>query len=259
MTMRLPLQDNTNATLISVYAPTMTNPDEIKEVFYQQLDVVVPSVPTADRLIILGNLNARIGSNHTAWTGIIGHHGIGQENSNGRLPLFFCSQHSLSVKNTFFKLKDAYKTTLMHPRSKHWNQLDFIICKQRDMHDFTRAMRGAECLTDHLPPRSKMSFQIRRKRRPQGKKPPKKLDVSQTKNPDLVLALQSELSKRLEQVIFYKGETGENWAKLRDKVDSAARETIDVLKKHHQDWFDDNDSEIQGLLHAVCCTQGLAC
>ncbi|XP_074627031.1 uncharacterized protein LOC141885034 [Acropora palmata] len=250
MTMRLPLQDNTNATLISVYAPTMTNPDDIKEVFYQQLDVVVRSVPTADRLIMLGDLNARIGSNHTAWTGIIGHHGIGQENSNGRFLLSLCSQHSLSVTNTLFKLKDAYKTTWMHPRSKHWHQLDFIICKQRDIHDFhiTRAMRGAECSTDHLLLRSKVSFQIRRKRRPQGKKPPKKLDVSQTKNPDAVLALQSELSKRLEQVTFCKGVTEENWAKFRDEVNSAARETIDVLKKHHQDWFDDNDTEIQGLL-----------
>ena len=65
MTMRLPLQDNTNATLISAYAPTMTNPDDTKEVFYQQLDEVVRSVPTADRWIILGDLNARIGSNHT--------------------------------------------------------------------------------------------------------------------------------------------------------------------------------------------------
>ncbi|XP_044182761.1 uncharacterized protein LOC122963391 [Acropora millepora] len=42
--------------------------------------------------------------------------------------------------------------------------------------------------------------------------------------------------------------TEENWAKFRDEVNSAARETIDVLKKHHQDWFDDNDTEIQGLL-----------
>ena len=114
----------------------MTNPDDIKEVFYQHLDVVARSVPTADRLIILGDLNARIVSNHTAWTGIIGHHGIGQENSNGRLLFSQHSQHSLSVTNTFFKLKDAYKTALMHPRSKHWYQLNFIICKQRDIHDF---------------------------------------------------------------------------------------------------------------------------
>ena len=32
--------------------------------------------------------------------------------------------------------------------------------------------------------------------------------------------------------------------KLKNEVDTAAKETIDVLKRHHQDWFDDNDSEI---------------
>ena len=110
-----------------------------------------------------------------------------------------------------------------------------LILSHRDIHDFhiTRAMRGAECSTDHLLLRSKVSFQIHRKRRPQGKKPPMKLDVSQTKNPHIILALQSELSKRLEQVTFCKGVTEENWAKFRDEFNSAARETIDVLKKHH--------------------------
>ncbi|XP_015778731.1 PREDICTED: MAM and LDL-receptor class A domain-containing protein 1-like isoform X3 [Acropora digitifera] len=63
------------------------------------------------------------------------------------------------------------------------------VIQQCDIHDFhfTRTMRGAECSTDHLLLRSKVSFQIRGKRRPQCKKPPKKLDVSQTKSPDVVL------------------------------------------------------------------------
>ncbi|KAL8602006.1 hypothetical protein ACOMHN_008497 [Nucella lapillus] len=37
MTLRLPLSENAYATMISVYAPTMTNQDENKEAFYQQL------------------------------------------------------------------------------------------------------------------------------------------------------------------------------------------------------------------------------
>ncbi|KAL8624146.1 hypothetical protein ACOMHN_020196 [Nucella lapillus] len=71
MTLRLPLSENAYATMISVYAPTMTNQDENKEAFYQQLDEVVRRVPADDKLIILGDLNARIGPNHT-WEGIIG-------------------------------------------------------------------------------------------------------------------------------------------------------------------------------------------
>ena len=74
--MRLPLSDNANATLVSVYAPTMTNQDEYKEAVHQQLDEVIRSVPVGDKLIILGGFNARIGSNSTAWAGIIGQHDI---------------------------------------------------------------------------------------------------------------------------------------------------------------------------------------
>ncbi|KAL8610128.1 hypothetical protein ACOMHN_024594 [Nucella lapillus] len=182
MTLRLPLSENAYATMISVYAPTMTNQGENKEAFYQQLDEVVRRVPADDKLIILGDLNARIGSNHTTWEGIIGQHGSGHENSNGKLLLSLCSQHNLSITNTFFQLNDAYKTTWMHPRSKHWHQIDFIICRRRDLHEFhiTRVRRGAECSTDHHLFRSKVNLQVRRKRRPQGKKTSQKTECSES-------------------------------------------------------------------------------
>ena len=41
MTMRLPLSKDNFATIISVYAPTMTNPAENKEAFYVQLASVL--------------------------------------------------------------------------------------------------------------------------------------------------------------------------------------------------------------------------
>ena len=124
---------------------------------------------------------------------------------------------------------------------------DFIICRKYDLCDFhiTRAMRGAECSTDHLLLRSKVNLQVQRKRRPQGKIPPRKMNVQEINNS---VALQNEFCKCLEQVAFIKWKTEENWAKLKHEVDTAAKQTIDVLKRHHQDWFDDNNFEIQGLL-----------
>ena len=138
----------------------------------------------------------------------------------------------------------------MHPRSKHWHQIDFIIWRRRDLRDFhiTRAMRDAECSKDHILLRWKVNLQVRRKRRPRGKKPSKKLGIRNISDPSITIALQNELSRPLEQVAFAKGETEENWAKLRNEFDSAAKKTIEVLKRHHQDWFDDNASEIQSLL-----------
>ena len=67
MTMQLPLTKNRSATIVSAYAPTMTNPDDIKDKFYEELDIIIASVPKSDKLVILEDLNARVGTDHQTW------------------------------------------------------------------------------------------------------------------------------------------------------------------------------------------------
>ena len=64
MTLRLPLGNKKSATLISIYAPTMTNTDEIKDTFYEQLDALIAAIPKNDKLILLGDFNAIVGTDH---------------------------------------------------------------------------------------------------------------------------------------------------------------------------------------------------
>ena len=54
MTLRLSLASKTHLTLISVYAPTMTHPDEEREAFYCCLREAIHSVPSKDKLLLLG-------------------------------------------------------------------------------------------------------------------------------------------------------------------------------------------------------------
>ena len=111
MTMRLPLSKDNFATIISVYAPIMTNPDENKEAFYNQLASVLSGIPRTDKLLLIGDFNARIGRDSDKWPLIMGKHGIGKCNSNGGLLLALCSEFELIVTNTMFKQKDERKTT----------------------------------------------------------------------------------------------------------------------------------------------------
>ena len=84
--MQLPLEKGTKATLISAYAPTMTNPEDTKDKFYEELDALITDVPQPDKLIVLGEFNARVGTDHKAWDRVIGKHGVGKCNSNGSPP-----------------------------------------------------------------------------------------------------------------------------------------------------------------------------
>ena len=45
MMLRLPLSAKRHATIVSAYAPTMTNPDEVKDKFYDDLDSVISAAP----------------------------------------------------------------------------------------------------------------------------------------------------------------------------------------------------------------------
>ena len=153
------------ATIVSVYAPTKTDPEENKEEFYSQLRDVFSKVPAKDKLILTGDFNARVGRDSDKWLGVLGPHRIGNSNSNGEQLLDLCSENGLVITNTLFKHKEQYKTTWMHPRSKHWHLLDYVITKRKDLNDVlnTRVMRGADCSTDHQMLRSTIAFSIRKK------------------------------------------------------------------------------------------------
>ena len=71
MTLRLPLSGNKHTTIISVYVHTMTNPDEAKDKFYDDLDNIISSSPCIDKLINLGDFNARVGTDQHTWEGVI--------------------------------------------------------------------------------------------------------------------------------------------------------------------------------------------
>ena len=61
MKLKFPLGRKRSATLINAYAPTFTDPDEVKEKFYEELEALISAVPQSDKLILLGNFNARVG------------------------------------------------------------------------------------------------------------------------------------------------------------------------------------------------------
>ena len=146
--------------MLQLSAPTMPNPDENNEAFYNQLSSVLSGIHRTDKLLLIGDFIARIGREYNMWPLVMGKHGIGKCNSNGELLLALCSEFELTVTNTMFKQKDERKTTCMHHRSRHWHMIDFIITRCRDKMDIhsTRAMRGANCWTDHQMLRSKVAF-----------------------------------------------------------------------------------------------------
>lgn len=250
MTIRLTLTKDKYATLISAYAPTLMASDEDKGKFYGDLRYIIEHVQPTDKILLLGDFNARVGVDHVAWSNVLGPHGIGNCNSNGLDLLTFCTQFELAITNTYFRLPAKHKTTWMHPRSKHWHLIDYVIVRRKDLKDvlITRAMRGANGWTDHRLVRAKLRIVIQRPRRAPHKKPIRALCSNLVQN--------NVASAKLDSTYYALSNINQPdinsidsaWDTIVNNLSQAATDSLTLPAKKHQDWFDDNDLEIKSLL-----------
>ncbi|BHF83036.1 hypothetical protein SprV_0802617700 [Sparganum proliferum] len=72
MSLRLHLRPGKCASVASVYVPLMTSPDTARNKFYEDLHTLLATVPKTDKLIALGDFNARVGTDHAVWRGLLG-------------------------------------------------------------------------------------------------------------------------------------------------------------------------------------------
>ncbi len=71
MFLHLPLLGNQFMTIVSVYAPTLQADPVTKEKFYRELKSLHLKVDKADKLLIMGDVNARVGRDHLSANRII--------------------------------------------------------------------------------------------------------------------------------------------------------------------------------------------
>ena len=76
MKLRFPVSRSIHVTIISAYAPTLISCEEDKERFYETLDSLVKSTPVSDKLVVIGDFNARVGADHQSWEGVLGPQGV---------------------------------------------------------------------------------------------------------------------------------------------------------------------------------------
>ncbi|BHF65392.1 hypothetical protein SprV_0200840200 [Sparganum proliferum] len=261
MSLRLPLSGGKFANITSTYAPPMTSPDEERNKFNEDLHALLTTVSKADKLIVLGGFNALVGTDHTAWRGVLGPHGLRGSNDHGLLLLRTCAEHRLILTNTFFCLPEREKATWRHPRSRQWHLLDYVLVRRRDQRDVlvTKAIAGADVWTDNRLVISKMRIRLQPRRRPQGKRPSGKLNIALLSLPAHRLHFSNELAQRLDNLpiaaaavdadVAAENASMENrWCQLRDTIQSTALAVLVRPRRQHQDWFDDNDAAISNLL-----------
>ena len=113
-----------NITVIQVYAPTSNAEEAEVEWFYEDLQDVLELTPKKDVLFIIGDWNAKVGSQETP--GVTGKFGLGIQNEAGQRLIEFCQENALVIANNLFQQHKRRLYTWTSPDGQHRNQIDYI-------------------------------------------------------------------------------------------------------------------------------------
>ena len=105
-------------TVIQVYVPTSNVEEAEAEGFYEDLQDLLELTPQKDVLFIIGDWNAKVGSQETP--GMTGKFGLVVQNEAGqRLITEFCQENALVTANTLFQQHKKGRYTWTSPDGQY--------------------------------------------------------------------------------------------------------------------------------------------
>ena len=104
-----------NITVIQVYAPT-SNAEEAER-FYEDLQDLLELTPQKDVLFIIGDWNAKVGSQETPR--VTGKFGLGVPTEAGQRLIEFCQENTLVIANTLFQQHKSRLYSWTSPNGQH--------------------------------------------------------------------------------------------------------------------------------------------
>ena len=118
-----------NITIIQIYAPASNAEEAEVEWFYKDLQDLLELTLKKDVLFIIGDWNAKVGSQEIP--GVTGKFGLGIQNGSGQMLTKFCQENALVIENTLFQQHKTELYTWTSTDSQYRNQIDYIIFSQR--------------------------------------------------------------------------------------------------------------------------------
>ena len=139
--------------IIQVYALTSNDEEAEVEWFNEDLQDLLELTPKKDVLFIIGDWNAKVGSQETP--GVTGKLGFGIQNEAGQRLIEFCQENALVLANILFQQRKRRLYTWTLPDGQHKNQIDYILCSQRRRSSIqstkTRELTVAQIMNSLLP------------------------------------------------------------------------------------------------------------
>ena len=117
--------------MVSAYAPQVNNSMEEKNDFWEDLDGLIESISTKERIVLGADLNGNVGEGNIGDEEIMGRYSAGTRNKEGSMVVGFGKRIDLAIINTYFKKKDEHRVT--YKSGGKSTQVDYVMFKRRNL------------------------------------------------------------------------------------------------------------------------------
>ena len=226
-------------TILQCYVPTNEADEEDKDDWFEELQQAVFKVPQHDMLLIMGDMNAKVGADNTDCDRAMGKHGCGVKNVNGERLIDFCLENNCVVGGTIFPHKNIYKLTCKSPDGSTVNQIDHILINgkwRRSLQD-VQVYRGADVNSDHYLVTATIKLKLRKVIKQSQSR--KHLDVAKLKCPKTIEEFALELRNRFVALAEDDEDPSINtkWEVIKKTYVETATNVLGYIKKKSKEWI----------------------
>ncbi|KAK3565439.1 hypothetical protein QTP86_009697 [Hemibagrus guttatus] len=121
--------------VVSGYAPQVGCELEEKERFWSELDEVMESIPTGERVVIEADFNGHVGKGNTGDEEVMGKFGVKERNLEGQMVVDFAKRMDMAVVNTYFQKREEHRVT--YKSGGRRTQVDYILCRRGNLKEIS--------------------------------------------------------------------------------------------------------------------------
>ncbi|KAK3568487.1 hypothetical protein QTP86_008540 [Hemibagrus guttatus] len=121
--------------VVSGYAPQVGCELEEKERFWRELDKVMESIPTGERVVIGADFNGHVGEGNTSDEKVMGKFGVKERNLEGQMVVDFAKRMDMAVVNTYFQKREEHRVT--YKSGGRRTQVDYILCRRSNLKEIS--------------------------------------------------------------------------------------------------------------------------
>ncbi|KAK3554952.1 hypothetical protein QTP86_001867 [Hemibagrus guttatus] len=151
--------------VVSGYAPQVGCELEEKERFWSELDEVMESIPTGERVVIGADFNGHAGEGNTGDEEVMGKFGVKERNLEGQMVVDFAKRMDMGVVNTYFQKREEHRVT--YKSGGRSTQVDYILCRRGNLKEISncKVVVGESVARQHRMVVCRMTLMVCKKKR----------------------------------------------------------------------------------------------